>query len=46
VILLYLNNRASLVDTNIRNGWKGNATLVIALALFLYAGWLAIQERQ
>jgi Mn2+/Fe2+ NRAMP family transporter len=43
-VLLYLNNRVSLVRPNYRSGWKANAILVVALVFFLYAGWAAIQE--
>jgi Mn2+/Fe2+ NRAMP family transporter len=48
-VLLYLNNRVSLVGTNYRSGWKANSALVIALVFFLYAGgatlWEVIQAK-
>jgi Mn2+/Fe2+ NRAMP family transporter len=44
-VLLYLNNRTSLVGSRYRNSWKSNAILVLALLLFAYAGWLGIRAK-
>ncbi|MEZ6073632.1 MAG: Nramp family divalent metal transporter [Pirellulales bacterium] len=37
-VLLYLNNRASLVGAENRNGWKTNVVLVATLVLFTVTG--------
>ncbi len=44
-ILLYLNNRTSLVGKEHRNGWKSNVILGLAVLLFMYAGWLGIRAK-
>jgi Mn2+/Fe2+ NRAMP family transporter len=41
-VLLYLNNRASLVGTKYRNGWKTNVILTGTLVFFTATGAVAI----
>ena len=45
VVLLYLNNNASLVGKSRKNGWVVNILLVGILVFFLRAAWLQIQRK-
>lgn len=44
-ILLYLNNRTSLIGARYRNHWVTNVVLVISLVFFVLAGALAIAAK-
>jgi Mn2+/Fe2+ NRAMP family transporter len=45
IVLLYLNNSASVVGKDRRNGWVVNVLLAGILAFFLRAAWLQIQRK-